>query len=79
MELIPKEMRVDDDIELFRYGQSQRYFIGILENFRGKTRLLNPDIYSRETLKGTQQDGEIVIQNVRPTFAAPIVAIVNPQ
>ena len=69
----------DDDIELFRYGQSQRYFIGILENFRGKTRLLNPDIYSRETLKGTQQDGEIVIQNVRPTFAAPIVAIVNPQ
>ena len=62
----------DDDIELFRYGQSQRYFIGILENFRGKTRLLNPDIYSRETLKGTQQDGEIVIQNVRPTFAAPI-------
>ena len=41
----------DDDLELFRYGQSQQYFIGILENFRGKTRLLNPDIYSKETLK----------------------------
>ena len=40
-----------DDLELFRYGQSQQYFIGILENFRGKTRLLNPDIYSKEAMK----------------------------
>jgi len=69
----------DDDLELFRYGQSQRYFIGILENFRGKTRLLNPDTFAKETLKDTAQSSDIVIQNVQPTFAAPIVAIVNPQ
>ena len=69
----------DNDVELFRYGQSQRYFIGILENFRGKTRLLNPDTFAKETLKDTAQSSDIVIQNVQPTFAAPIVAIVNPQ
>ena len=68
-----------DDLELFRYGQSQQYFIGILENFRGKTRLLNPDTFSKEAMKDTAQGGDVVIQNVRPTFAAPIVAIVNPQ
>jgi hypothetical protein len=68
-----------DDLELFRYGQSQQYFIGILENFRGKTRLLNPDTFSKEAMKDTAQGGDVVIQNVKPTFAAPIVAIVNPQ
>ena len=68
-----------DDLELFRYGQSQQYFIGILENFRGKTRLLNPDTFSKEAMKDTAQGGDVVIQNIKPTFAAPIVAIVNPQ
>ena len=30
-------------------------------------------------MKDTAQGGDVVIQNIKPTFAAPIVAIVNPQ
>ena len=68
----------DGDIELMRYGESQRYFIGIFEHHRGKTRLLNPDPFAKEALKDTAQGGELVLNNVRPTFAAPIIAIIDP-
>ena len=44
----------------------------------GKTRLLNPDPFAKEALKDTAQGGEIVLNNVRPTFAAPIIAIIDP-
>ena len=69
----------DSEIELMRYGESQRYFIGILEHHRGKSKLLNPDPFAKEALKDTAQGGEIVLNNIRPTFAAPIIAIVDPK
>ena len=45
------------------------------EHHRGKTKLLNPDPFAKEALKDTAQGGELVLNNVRPTFAAPIIAI----
>ncbi len=69
----------DSEIELMRYGESQRYFIGILEHHRGKSKLLNPDPFAKEALKDTAQGGELILNNIRPTFAAPIIAIVDPK
>ena len=51
-----------------RYGESQRYFIGILEHHRGKSKLLNPDPFAKEALKDTAQGGELILNNIRPTL-----------
>jgi hypothetical protein len=58
-----------------RFGETQRYFVGILEQYKGKTKLLNPDPYAAEN---KNSNNGIVINDVTPTFASPIVGIVNP-
>ena len=69
----------DTDDELMkelRFGEKQRYYIGILEQYKGKTKLLNPDPYAKESLP--KEQGDIIINNITPSFASPIVGIVNP-
>ena len=69
----------DQDDELMkelRFGEKQRYYIGILEQYKGKTKLLNPDPYAKESLP--KEQGDIIINNITPSFASPIVGIVNP-
>ncbi len=56
----------------------KRYFVGIYENYRGKTRIINPDVFAKDTMTKESQGSEIVIKDIVPSFAAPIVAIVNP-
>ena len=67
-----------DDVLMkeLRFGENQRYYIGILEQYKGKTKLLNPDPYAKESLPKDQ--GDIIINNITPSFASPIVGIVNP-
>ena len=68
----------DQDDELMkelRFGEKQRYYIGILEQYKGKTKLLNPDPYAKESMP---EQGDIIINNISPSFASPIVGIVNP-
>jgi transcriptional regulator with XRE-family HTH domain len=68
----------DQDDELMkelRFGEKQRYYIGILEQYKGKTKLLNPDPYAKESMP---EQGDIIINNITPSFASPIVGIVNP-
>ena len=69
----------DQDDELMkelRFGEKQRYYIGILEKYKGKAKLLNPDPYAKENLP--KEQGDIIVNNIVPNFAAPIVGIVNP-
>ena len=68
----------DQDDELMkelRFGEKQRYYIGILEQYKGKTKLLNPDPYAKESMP---EQGDIIINDITPSFASPIVGIVNP-
>ena len=64
----------DELMEELRYGEKQRYYVGILEQYKGQLKLLNPDPYATES----KVNNGIVIKNFTPTFASPIVGIVNP-
>jgi hypothetical protein len=44
------------------------YFIGIYENYRGNTKILNPDPYRNK---------EVILENPKIKFITPIVGIVN--
>ena len=68
----------DDDLMMELRNNDKRYFVGIMENYRGKTRIINPDVFAKDTMAKESQGGEIVIKDIVPSFAAPIVAIVNP-
>lgn len=73
------EASEDDDLmQEIRGGMDKRYFVGIYENYRGKTRIINPDVFAKDTMTKESQGSEIVIKDIVPSFAAPIVAIVNP-
>ena len=51
--------------------EETNYFFGLVEQIRGKTRILNPDPYCEEKDK-------IIRENITPTFTAPVIAMVNP-
>ena len=77
LSIVGDEDDTDDELmKELRFGEKQRYFIGILEKFKGKAKLLNPDPYAKENLPKHQ--GDIIVNNIVPNFAAPIVGIVNP-
>ena len=71
-----KDDQDDELMKELRFGEKQRYYIGILEQYKGKTKLLNPDPYAKESLP--KEQGDIIINNITPSFASPIVGIVNP-
>jgi len=75
LSIVGDEDDLDDDLmKELRHGEKQRYYIGILEQYKGKLNLLNPDPYANEN---KINDG-VVIKNIIPSFASPIVGIVNP-
>ena len=77
LSIVGDEDDTDDALmKELRFGEKQRYYIGILEQYKGKTKLLNPDPYAKESLPKDQ--GDIIINNITPSFASPIVGIVNP-
>ena len=77
LSIVGDEDDLDDELmQELRFGEKQRYFIGILEQYKGKTKLLNPDPYAKENLP--KEQGDIIINNITPNFASPIVGIVNP-
>ncbi|QPZ53387.1 putative DNA binding protein [Pelagibacter phage HTVC028P] len=77
LSIVGDEDDLDDELmEELRFGEKQRYYIGILEQYKGKTKLLNPDPYAKENLP--EHQGDIIVKNIIPNFAAPIVGIVNP-
>ena len=77
LSIVGDEDDTDDALmKELRFGEKQRYYIGILEQYKGKTKLLNPDPYAKESLP--QDQGDIIINNITPSFASPIVGIVNP-
>ena len=77
LSIVGDEDDTDDALmKELRFGENQRYYIGILEQYKGKTKLLNPDPYAKESLPKDQ--GDIIINNITPSFASPIVGIVNP-
>ena len=51
--------------------EETNYFFGLVEQIRGKTRILNPDPYCEEKDK-------IIRENITPAFTAPVIAMVNP-
>ena len=65
----------DDLMKELRFGETQRYFIGILEQAKGKTTLINPDPFAYAAL---ETQGTVIIKNVTPTFASPIVGMIHP-
>ena len=78
LSIVGDEDDTDDALmKELRFGEKQRYYIGILEQYKGKTKLLNPDPYAKESLP--QDQGDIIINNITPSFASPIVGIVNPK
>ena len=46
------------------------FHFGVYENIRGRSNLINPDPFCEEANK-------IILKNFRPTFVAPVVAMVN--
>jgi len=77
LSIVGDEDDTDDALmKELRFGEKQRYYIGILEQYKGKTKLLNPDPYAKESLP--KEQGDIIINNITPSFASPIVGIVNP-
>ena len=64
----------DELMQELRFGEKQRYYIGILEQSKGRTKLLNPDPFAQDK----DVNNGIVINNIIPTFASPIVGVVNP-
>ena len=77
LSIVGDEDDLDDELmEELRFGEKQRYYIGILEQYKGKTKLLNPDPYAKENLP--EHQGDVIVKNIIPNFAAPIVGIVNP-
>ncbi len=70
-----KDDQDDELMKELRFGEKQRYYIGILEQYKGKTKLLNPDPYAKESMP---EQGDIIINDITPSFASPIVGIVNP-
>ena len=50
--------------------EETNYYLGLVEQIRGKTNLINPDPYCDEKDK--------IIKNIDPTFTAPVIAMVNP-
>ena len=77
LSIVGDEEDTDDELmEELRFGEKQRYYIGILEKYKGKAKLLNPDPYAKENLP--KEQGDIIVNNIVPNFAAPIVGIVNP-
>jgi len=46
------------------------YYFGVYENIRGKSNLINPDPFCDEKDK-------TILKNFKPTFVAPVVAMVN--
>ena len=77
LSIVGDEDDTDDELmKELRFGEKQRYYIGILEQYKGKTKLLNPDPYAKESLP--KEQGDIIINNISPSFASPIVGIVNP-
>ena len=77
LSIVGDEDDTDDELmKELRFGEKQRYYIGILEQYKGKTKLLNPDPYAKESLPKHQ--GDVIINNITPSFASPIVGIVNP-
>ena len=77
LSIVGDEDDLDDELmEELRFGEKQRYYIGILEQYKGKSKLLNPDPYAKENLP--KEQGDIIVNNIVPNFAAPIVGIVNP-
>ena len=65
----------DELMQELRFGEKQRYYIGILEQSKGRTKLLNPDPFAQDE----NVNNGIVINNIIPTFASPIVGVVNPK
>ena len=51
-------------MEELRFGEKQRYFIGILEKYKGKAKLLNPDPFAKENLPKM----EFIVNNIIPNF-----------
>ena len=51
--------------------EETNYYLGLVEQIRGKTNLINPDPYCDEADK-------IIKKNIDPTFTAPVIAMVNP-
>ena len=47
------------------------YFFGVYENIRGKSNLINPDPFVES------MEGKYILKNFKPTFVAPVVAMVN--
>ncbi len=76
LSVVGDEDDTDDELmQELRFGQKQRYYVGILEQYKGKTKVLNPDPYAKENLKDQQ---DIIVNNITPNFASPVVGIVNP-
>ena len=47
------------------------YYFGVYENIRGKSNLINPDPFVEN------MEDKYILKNFRPTFIAPVVAMVN--
>ncbi len=47
------------------------YYFGVYENIRGKSNLINPDPFI------DNMEQKFILKNFRPTFVAPVVAMIN--
>ena len=51
--------------------EETEYYFGVYENIRGKSNLINPDPFVEN------MENKYILKNFKPTFVAPVVAMVN--
>ena len=67
--IVGREVHTNIDVDP-DYTETQYYF-GVYENIRGKSNLINPDPFVDD------MEQKFILKNFRPTFVAPVVAMVN--